>query len=94
MKVVETDCDPTLAQDRSLPNNSFLVEYIQDEVTHFDLVISSKQVDIFDHYYDKYKKDFVFISQTEGRINPRLWNPKSNKKEKWMIKKLKIKLMN
>ena len=55
MKVVETDCDPTLAQDRSLPNNSFLVEYIQDEVTHFDLVISSKQVDIFDHYYDKYK---------------------------------------
>jgi hypothetical protein len=28
---------------------------------------------MFDHYYDKHKKDFVTITQTEGRANPKLW---------------------
>lgn len=82
MKIINSDCDPTLAQDKSLPNNSFLVEYLQDGMTHFDLVMSNKQVEIFDHYYDKYKKDFVNMVQSEGRISPKLWNSGPKKKEK------------
>jgi hypothetical protein len=81
--IINAKCDPQASQDKTLPTNSYLVEY-EDEggVLLHDIVITDKQADVFDHYYDKYKKDFVFISQTEGRINPRLWNPKSNKKEK------------
>ena len=76
MKIINSDCDPTLAQDKSLPNNAFLVEYLQDGMTHFDIVTAPKQVDIFDDYWDKYRHDFQGMTQTEGRVNPKLWSPK------------------
>lgn len=84
IKIIQSDCDPTLASDRSLPNNAFLVEYLQDEITHFDIVMAAKQSDIFDEYYDKYKKGFLNMTQTEGRANPKLWGnkPKESKKKK------------
>lgn len=84
IKVIHTDCDPSLAEDRSLPNNAYLIEYVQDEITHFDIVMASKQVDIFNEYYDKYRKDFLGMKQAEGRTNPKLWGikPKENKKKK------------
>ena len=84
LKVINADCDPTLSEDKSLPSNAYLVEYIQDEVTHFDIVTCQKMVEIFDEYYDKYKKDLINITQTEGRINPKLWGyqaPQSKKKK-------------
>lgn len=75
IKQIHSDCDPTMADDRSLPTNSFLVEYLQDGMTKFDVVSASKQVDIFDHYWDNYRSDFINMTQTQGRINPKLWNP-------------------
>ena len=82
LKVINADCDPTLSEDKSLPSNAYLVEYIQDEVTHFDIVTCQKMVEIFDEYYDKYKKDLINITQTEGRINPKLWGYNSPDKKK------------
>ena len=82
LKVINADCDPTLSEDKSLPSNAYLVEYIQDEVTHFDIVTCQKMVEIFDEYYDKYKKDLINITQTEGRINPKLWGIESKEKKK------------
>jgi hypothetical protein len=52
-----------------------MVEYLQDGMTHFDIVSGAKQVDIFDDYWDKYRHDFKNMTQTEGRVNPKLWNP-------------------
>tara|TARA_A100001234_G_C12467540_1_gene317876 strand:+ start:477 stop:644 length:168 start_codon:yes stop_codon:yes gene_type:complete len=52
-----------------------MVEYLQDGMTHFDIVSAAKQVDIFDDYWDKYRHDFKNMTQTEGRVNPKLWNP-------------------
>lgn len=85
MKVIHTDCDPTLAQDRSLPYTAYLIEYLQDGTTHFDIVIGRNRVEIFDHYWDQYKYDFVNMTQTEGRVNPKLWGnppPKQEAKKK------------
>ena len=82
MKIIKEDCDPVDAQDKSLPTNAFLVEYRVDDASQFDLVISAKQVDIFDHYYDQYKKNFVTMNQAEGRINPKLWGIESKEKKK------------
>ncbi len=73
MKILNEACDPESAKDKSLPNNAFLVTYNVGEEKKYDLVISSKKVDIFDHYYDKYKKDLVDIQQTDGTANPKLW---------------------
>jgi len=77
MKLIQSDCDASLSLDKSLPTNSFLVEFIDGETTKFDIVMSSKKVDIFDHYWDKYKKNLINITQTEGRINPKLWGYKA-----------------
>ena len=81
-KVLFTDCDPTQAQDRELPNNSYLIEYLQDGMTKFDIAMGAKQVDIFDDYYDKYQKDFVTMNQTEGRLNPKMYGYQSKEEKK------------
>ena len=69
------NCDPERANDRELPNNSFLVEYKVDSgaASSYDIAAAAKQSEIFDHYYDRYKKGFVTMNQTEGRINPKLY---------------------
>lgn len=83
-KIIHQDCDPDLANNKELPTNSFLVEYVLGKTIHYDIVMSNKSVDIFDHYYDTYREDFITFNQTEGRINPKLWGytPKDSKKEK------------
>lgn len=82
MKIIYRDCDPSLAQDRSLPYTAYLVEYLQDGMTHFDIVICNKKVEIFDYYWDKYRHDFINMTQSEGRINPKLWVNKPKEKKK------------
>jgi len=76
-KILHQDCDPTLGQDRSLPYNSFLIEYSVAGLTKFDIASGAGQVDIFDDYWDKYHGDFVNMTPTEGRVNPKNWNPPS-----------------
>tara|TARA_B100001287_G_scaffold274498_1_gene279927 strand:+ start:3403 stop:3666 length:264 start_codon:yes stop_codon:yes gene_type:complete len=82
MKIIHQDCDPTMGEDRSLPNNAFLIEYLQDGLTKFDIVIAAKQVDIFDHYYDNYRNDFKNMTQAQGRVSPKLWGNKPKKESK------------
>jgi hypothetical protein len=82
LNILHRDCDPTLAQDRTLPYTAYLVEYLQDGMTHFDIVISSKRVEIFDHYWDLYRHDLIRMTQTEGRVNPKIWGNKPNEKKK------------
>ena len=38
--------------------------------------MSAKQVDIFDHYWDNYRSDLKSITQCQGRVSPRLYDPK------------------
>ena len=47
--------------------------------------MGQKAVDIFDHYYDKYKKGFKWLRQSGGTQKPNLWNnapPKRKKKKR------------
>ena len=76
------DCDPTLAEDKKLPTSAFLIEYLQDGVTKFDIVTSYKQVDIFDHYWDNYRSDFKNMTQAMGTVNPKLYGAEPKKPEK------------
>lgn len=82
MKIINKDCDPTLAQDKSLPYTAYLVEYLQDGVTKFDIAVSSKQSEIFDYYWDNYRNDLTNMVQTEGRANPKIWGSKKQTKKK------------
>ena len=82
VKIISEDCDPSASLDRSLPSSAYMVEYQEGGLSKYDLVMSGRVVEIFDMYYDKYKKDLVNITQAEGRISPKLWNPPGAKKEK------------
>ena len=73
MKFLKTDCDPSLQNDKTLPTNAFIVEYLLDGMTKFDIVMASKQVEIFDHYWDHYRRDLLNITQCDGRVNPKLY---------------------
>ena len=74
VRFIYENCESSKANDRSLPNNAFLVTYKEGEETKYDVVQSSKIVDIFDRYYDKYKKGLISITQGGGTANPKLWN--------------------
>ncbi len=87
MNIIHEDCDPTLAKDTKLPYNTYCIEYTKEDRVAYDIAMSSSAVEIFDTYYDKYKKDFKTLKQTEGRVNPTLWN--NNKKTAKAPKKLK-----
>jgi hypothetical protein len=83
-KVLHENCNKSLAKDRSLPINSFLVTYILDDKTAYDIVICHKRSDIFDMYWDKHRSNLKIIEWTEGRISPKMWGyqPKGDKKKK------------
>ena len=88
MNVIQEKCDPKLAEDRTLPYTAYLIEYKIEGKTTYDIAMGDSQVEIFDSYYDKYKKDFVGFKQTEGRQRPNLWRaaqptpPKRRKKKR------------
>jgi len=82
VRIIHQDCDASLGDDRSLPYTAYLVEYLQDGITKFDIVVAPKRVDIFDHYWDLYRHDLINMTQTEGRVNPKLWGSQQRDKAK------------
>ena len=84
MKVLHQNCDPEVANDRTLPYNAYLVTYEVDGAIAYDLVIPDKQVEIFDYYWDRYREGLKGWKQSEGRVNPKLWGitPKEEKKRR------------
>lgn len=84
MKILHQDCNPELANDRTLPYTAYLVKYKDDGAIKYDLVVSGKKTDIFDYYWDRYRHDLLSFTQSEGRVNPKLWGckPKEDKKKK------------
>ena len=81
VRFIHQDCDPSLAQDRSLPHTACLVEYVEGDINKFDIVMANKRVDIFDHYWDKYR-DVRGIKWTDGKVNPKMWGYVPNEKKK------------
>lgn len=84
VKFIHQNCDPTMANDRGLPYNAYLVTYEDDGQTKYDVVQCNKKVEIFDHYWDRYREGLKSFKQSEGRVNPKLWGnkPKEDKKRK------------
>ena len=82
VKIVHQNCDPSLAEDRTLPYTAYLVEYDDGNGVCYDIVICNKKVDIFDHYWDKYREGLIRFTQTEGRVNPKLWGSKQQQSKK------------
>lgn len=84
MRILHQNCDPELANDRSLPYTAYIVTYEIDGAIAHDIVIVNKKTEIFDYYWDRYREGLKSFKQTEGRVNPRLWGStsKDNKKKR------------
>lgn len=82
IRILHQNCDPELANDRTLPYSAYLVHYVDEGNECYDVVIANKRVDIFDYYWDRYRKDLKWFKQSEGRVNPKLWGNKPSEKKK------------
>ena len=82
MKILKQDCKKDEAQDKTLPYTCYLIIYKVDGVEKYDLAMASKQVDLFDYYYDLYKENFVSMMQAEGRVAPNMWQDPTEKTKK------------
>ena len=80
--VLHENCQKEAADDKKLPYTAYLVTYKLERKEVYDLAIANKEVDLFDHYYDKYKKDFVKFKQAGGLQNPKLWYPAGQEPKK------------
>ena len=84
LNILKENCDPKKDNNSTLPYNAYLVQYkIGDkEELRWDLTMAYKMSEIFDHYYDKYKKGFKWLKQTGGTVRPNLWNAPAPKRKK------------
>ena len=68
--------------DRKLPTDAFNVTYVVEGETFLDVTRSSKMVNVFDMYYDRYGKDCVQkIDFGHGTVNPGQWGYKAPSKK-------------
>ena len=85
INVLHEKCDLEKDNNTKLPYTAYVIQYeLEGELVH-DIAMGSKAVDIFDHYYDKYKKGFKWLRQSKGTQKPNLWNqqpPKRKRKRK------------
>ena len=88
MKIIHEKCDPKLAEDKKLPYTAYLIQYELEGKLEHDIAMGDSQVELFDNYYDKYKKGLKWLKQAEGRQKPNMWNqavapaPKRKKRKK------------
>ena len=80
--VIHEKCDLEKDNNTKLPYTAYLIQYEVEGKTHHDIAMGSKAVDIFDHYYDKYKKGFKWLKQSKGTQKPNLWNAKAPQRKK------------
>jgi len=80
INIIHVNCDPSFADDKSLPRDSYLVTYGDNDEEKFD-VVQGLRSDIFDHYWDKYR-DVRRMDWTEGTVNPKSWGYNAPEKKK------------
>ena len=84
VSIIHENCDLEKQNIKSLPYSAYVTEYVVEGKTQYDIAMGGKPSDVFDHYYDTYKKEFKDMRQCEGRVPPARWNvaPPAPKKKK------------
>jgi hypothetical protein len=81
-QVLQENTTLAKANDKTLPRDAYLVWYNVDGNELLDVTRSGKQANIFDMYYDKYRKDLKRIEYGFGTVNPSQWGYKQPEKKK------------
>jgi hypothetical protein len=82
INIIHRECDKSVAKDKKLPTDSYIVGYIKDGNLTYDIARGTK-VELFDHYYDNFRC-VKSIEWTDGVVNPKLYDyvPRESKKKK------------
>lgn len=82
MMILHQECDPTLAKDKQLPRDSYLVSYMKEDRLTYDISRGSR-IELFDYYYDNFGV-VKGIDWTDGTVSPKVYDyvPKENKKKR------------
>jgi len=81
-EIIQENCSPLDLKNTNLPYDTYIVTYFIDDRVYYDLTRATKKSDIFDMYWDKFRKDLKGIRFGYGKINPKLWGYKSPEKKK------------
>lgn len=82
-EILKERCNLSDAKDSSLPLDAYLVTYLVEGSICYDITRSSKRVNIFDMYYDKFGSGNIQdIRWADGKVNPKLWGYKAPEKKK------------
>jgi len=76
--ILNTSPKDIAEMDSELPTDTHVIEYVVDGETTYDAVRAYKKSNIFDEYYDKFKRDgisaeVISITNGYGRIKPKLY---------------------
>ena len=82
MRVIHEKCDLEKDNNTKLPYTAYVIQYEHEGKIEHDIAMAQKAVDIFDHYYDKYKKGFKWLKQSNGTQKPNLWNQQAPTRKK------------
>lgn len=82
MVILHRECEPTLAKDKALPRDSYIVSYLKENKLVYDIARGTR-VELFDYYYDNFGT-VKSINWTNGAVNPKLFDytPKETKRKK------------
>ena len=82
-EIIQEKTTQEKALDRKLPTDAFNVTYIVEGETRLDVTRSSKMVNVFDMYYDRYGKGSVQkIDFGHGTVNPSQYGYKAPEKKR------------
>ena len=83
-EILKHNCTLQEAQVTDVPTDAYIVTYILNGVTCYDLTRCGKKVNLFDMYYDNLGPVIQSIEWGCGKISPKLWGyeaPKSKKRK-------------
>ena len=75
-EIVVENGKPSDVRTTDAPTDCFIVTYEFNGDTHQDLTRGSR-VNVFDMYYDKFKKGLKDIQYGHGNISPKMWGYRS-----------------
>lgn len=81
MVILHKNCDKNLAKEKSLPRDSYIVSYKDDNDTIVYDISRGSKVELFDYYYDNYK-NVLSIEWTDGIVSPKVYDYKSKENTK------------
>ena len=82
-EIIQEKTTQEKALDRKLPTDAFNVTYIVEGETLLDVTRSSKMVNVFDMYYDRYGKGSIQrIDFGHGTVNPSQYGYKAPEKKR------------